>query len=229
MRLPRVIVACIVLFISSGVVSQQSMQSLVNSGTGEQKMQRLIAMGVESNAAETVAISSEPQLQWLSLQTESNKQLAVLFIPCSGDLAFAYLMRHVGNEWRAVDHDSFDCHYDDSVSLEVATLANKHAQDVLVHHACVSHGTGFVQQDFQVLTVRDGKFQGRVQGVEIRAGQRPVALVGDKSPYRKQRSDSPVNPLSSPSRHAHLPGESRQACVASSAGSSHRRACRTTL
>jgi hypothetical protein len=167
MRLPRVIVACIVLFISSGVVSQQSMQSLVNSGTGEQKMQRLIAMGVESNAAETVAISSEPQLQWLSLQTESNKQLAVLFIPCSGDLAFAYLMRHVGNEWRAVDHDSFDCHYDDSVSLEVATLANKHAQDVLVHHACVSHGTGFVQQDFQVLTVRDGKFKSVLDTEEI--------------------------------------------------------------
>lgn len=189
MKLRRVIPASIVLFAGSVAVSQRSMQTLLNTGTGEQKVQRLVAMGVEPDAAEAVGIPSEPQLQWLSLQSESGQQLAVLFIPCSGDLAFAYLMRQVGNQWKVADHDSFNCHYDDSVSLEVGTIANKQAQDVLVHHACVEHGTGFVQQNFQVFTIRSGKLKAVLDTEEI-------VDAADDALVRHQRSTFVIVPSS---------------------------------
>lgn len=134
---------------------------------GKELVQRLVAMGVEPDAAEAVAIPSEPELQWISLHTEPDQRLAVLFIPCSGDSAFAYLVRRFGNEWRATDHVGFDCHYDGTVSLEVAATARKSVEDVFVHHACVSHGTGFVQQNFRVFTVRDSKLRSVLDTEEV--------------------------------------------------------------
>ena len=169
MRLRQAILVVVFVLIGGAFAAAQEADKpgWLNEARGKELVQQLVGLGIQPDVAGLAAISSEPELLWLSIHTEPNQKLAVLFIPCVGDLAYAYLMRHIGDEWKAADYDSFDCHYDDSVSLEVATLANKHAQDVLVHHACVSHGTGFVQQDFQVLTIRDGKFKGVLDTEEI--------------------------------------------------------------
>jgi hypothetical protein len=188
----RAVLTILVLLTSGGIVAsaqQRSMRVWLNTGTGEQKMQRLVTMGVGPEAAEVVAISSGPEVEWLPLHTKSDKQLAVLFIPCSGDSAFAYLMKQAANDWQAADHVGFDCHYDGSVWLEVAAIVKKAAEDVLVHHACVSHGTGFVQQDFQVLAVRHDKLKSVLDTTEI-------LKAADEGLDKYQRSSFVVVPSS---------------------------------
>jgi len=61
--------------------------------------------------------------------------------------------------WQVRDRVGFDCHYDDSVSVETTPLQNPNVDDVLVHHECEERGTGYVEQHFKVFAVSSGKFK----------------------------------------------------------------------
>lgn len=165
----RLSMLIIVLLAGNGlaIAQQPPMRAWLNTGTGEQKMQRLVAMGVDREAAEAVAISLEPEVEWLPLHTKSNQQLAILFLPCSGDVAYAYLMERIANEWKAEDSESFDCHYDDSVFVELGAMADNTVEDLFVHHACVEHGIGGFQQNFQVFAIRSMKLNPVLDTAEI--------------------------------------------------------------
>jgi hypothetical protein len=86
--------------------------------------------------------------------------MALLFMPCGAlSSSFLYTLKRTDHGWRVADEVGFDCHYDDSVSFEVASLRSPDVDDVLVHHECEGHGTGFVQQDFNVFVIVSSRFK----------------------------------------------------------------------
>jgi hypothetical protein len=135
------------------------MNRWLNSGTGKQRIHRLVSLGVEGEIAE-LAASERGHIKWRPIRSQSQVGLALLFLPCNGlAAAFLYLSEKTATGWHTTDHFGFDCHYDDSVSFETAALRNPDVDDVLVHHECEGHGTGIVQQNFNVFAVSSGKFK----------------------------------------------------------------------
>lgn len=141
------------------MAQEPNMKLWLNAGTQEQRLQRLVALGVEREAADQATSSIEPTIQWWPVRSESQQQYAVLFLPCSLDSAYLYLMRGTGEDWHPSDRAEFDCHYDDSVSVELSPIRMPKVDDVLVHHASEGHGTGFSQQNFKVFVVSEGRLK----------------------------------------------------------------------
>jgi hypothetical protein len=105
------------------------MNQWLNSGTEKQRIHRLVSLGVEHDTA--LLAVSERDIEWLPVRSKSENETAVLFFPCGAmNSAYLYVLKTVDN-----------------------------GDDVLVHHACEGHGTGFVQQNFNVLAVRSGKLK----------------------------------------------------------------------
>ena len=134
------------------------MDKWLNSGSHEERMQKLVSLGIERDVAELA--SYDDDFVWRRIRTKSAQQAAVLFLPWGGMFsASIHLVENRNGKWHVTDSAGFDCHYDGSVSFEVAALRNPDAEDLLVHHNCVEHGTGFVQQNFSVFVVRSGKLK----------------------------------------------------------------------
>jgi len=130
----------------------------LNSGGHEERMQKLVSLGIERDEADLAAYDDD--FVWRKIRSESAREAAVLFLPCGAESsASIHLVENRDGKWRVTDGAGFDCHYDDSVSFEVAALRTPNADDVLVHHNCVEHGTGFVQQNFSVFVVRSGRLK----------------------------------------------------------------------
>ena len=86
--------------------------------------------------------------------------MALLFTPCDSVYAsYLYLLKNTDRGWRALDDVDFDCHYDNNVSFEVASFRRPNVDDVLVHHDCEEHGTGYVKQNFKVFAIVSSRFK----------------------------------------------------------------------
>jgi hypothetical protein len=147
------------LFWPRSMAQQPNMRLWLNTGTEEQRIQRLVALGVEPETADHATSSIEPMVLWWSVRSESRQQYAILFLPCSFDSAHLYLMQGTGEDWHTSDRVEFDCHYDNSVSVDISPIRRPTVDDVLVHHVSEGHGTGFSQQNFKVLLVSEGKLK----------------------------------------------------------------------
>ena len=133
------------------------MNRWLNSGTGEGRVQKLISLGVDRETAE---LSVGDELDWRPIRSESHREAAILFLPCGGLYAASlHLLEKTDHGWHVTDSVGFDCHYDESVSFETARLRSPKSDDVLVHHECEAHGTGFVQQNLNVFAVVSSKFK----------------------------------------------------------------------
>ena len=137
---------------------QSNMEDWLNTGTEEVRVQKLISLGVERHAAE---LKVKEKIKWRLIRSESHHEIALLFLPCGAlsDTSFLYLLESTDHVWHVTDRVGFDCHYDDSVSFEVAALRSPDVDDVLVHHECEGHGTGFLQQNFKVFAVASSRFK----------------------------------------------------------------------
>jgi len=155
----RRVLACIsVVFLCIFTVAQSSdMDHWLKTGTEQQRVKKLLDLGVDREAA---GIAPTDESEWRAMRTESRQRFAILFLPCGAlSSSSLHLLRWDGGRWRVIDSVGFDCHYDDSVSIQTAALRSQEFDDVLVHHECESHGTGFVQQNFNVYAIRSGKLR----------------------------------------------------------------------
>ncbi len=147
------------LFSFSVAAQQRDMKLELNTGTKDERVQRLVALGVERDTADEAFSPSEPILDWQPVRTNSRQQNAILFLPCSHDSAHLYLMMGEGTNWSVSDRLEIDCHYDNSVSVEVSPVRSASFDDLLIHHAGQAYGTGYSEQHFKVVAVDAGKFK----------------------------------------------------------------------
>ena len=167
----RFLLALLTLLVSGmGFAQSEDMNVWLNTGTDEQRLQRLMQIGVARDIAENpVKGSVSPQIRWLPL---SQPDFAVLFIPCQLDSAYLHLAMHTEAGWRVVDRMEFDCHYDESVAVEDAHV-RKAETEIFVHHACEGRGTGYVEQNFEVIDVAGGKLKTVLNVEEVHSESAP--------------------------------------------------------
>jgi hypothetical protein len=150
--------ACLAfLSLALPVMAQQSeMEEYLNTGSDAERVQKLLSLGAKRESAELAS----GELKWRDIRTDSPQGMALLFAPCGALYAsFLYLLKSTDHGWRIVDDVGFDCHYDNNVSFEVVSLRRPNVDDMLVHHECEEHGTGFVKQNFNVFAIVSSKFR----------------------------------------------------------------------
>lgn len=135
------------------------MREWLNAETKEERIRRLVSLGVERETADEITSSIEHTVEWLPIRSEKAQEYAILFLPCGLDLANLYLMKRDGGNWQVSDHVELDCHYDGTVSVEISPIRKSTLDEVLVHHAGEGHGTGLSQQNFKVFDVVNGKLK----------------------------------------------------------------------
>ncbi|MGO9602488.1 MAG: hypothetical protein ACLQAT_03620 [Candidatus Binataceae bacterium] len=136
---------------------QLQMQSWLNTGTNEERVEKMVSLGVERETAE---LATGENLEWRVVRTDAQRETAILFLPCDAlSSASLYLLESTSHSWHVTDVVGFDCHYDDSVSVGVTALRSPKADDVFVHHECEGRGTGFLQQNFNVFVVASSKLK----------------------------------------------------------------------
>jgi len=148
----RLLVCCFLLLPNLPAVAQQpDMKQWLNTGNDKERAEKLLSLGVGSEEAE-LAIGDK--VEWRTIRGEANRRLAIMFAPCGGlDAAYLYLLQRTDQGWHVTDSSGFDCHYDENVSIETAQLRGPDADDVVVHHECVGHGTGYLEQHLNVFAV----------------------------------------------------------------------------
>ena len=153
--------AAIIVFLLTNlsVTAQRTeMGKWLNTGSHDERTQKLVSLGIRRDEADLAPYDND--FVWRRIRSESEREVAVLFLPCGGMFsASIHVAENRKGRWHVTDSAGFDCHYDESVSFEVAPLRNPNADDVLVHHDRVAHGTGFVQQNFGVFIIRSGKLR----------------------------------------------------------------------
>ncbi len=161
------LLACcsLLLLIVPAKAQQPDMKRWLNTGNDKEREQKLVSLGVKREEAD-LAIGDT--VEWRIVRGEPSQKLAIIFAPCGGlDSAYLYLLQSTDRGWHVTDSVGFDCHYDESVSIETAPLRGPDADDVLVHHECESHGTGYVEQHFNVFAVDSLKLKLALDTEEI--------------------------------------------------------------
>lgn len=155
----RLVICFAALFFTSVVALSQSgnMSRWLNTGSEKERSRKLVALGVDEEQARLAASDT---VEWRPIKGESNHGLALLFIPCGAfDASALYLLESGTAGWHMTDTVGFDCHYDESLSVETASVRYPNVDDVLVHDECEERGTGYVEQHFNVFAVDSGKFR----------------------------------------------------------------------
>lgn len=132
---------------------------------GDKMADRMVNLGVESAIAQRWSSSREQAdivlPEFKSLRLGPHLRTGVLFLPCNGGMDTAYLYLFVADKlaWKVTDHLELDCHYDDKVSFEIASIHDPKNDEIQIHHACVGHGTGYWEQEFSIYSANGRKFK----------------------------------------------------------------------
>jgi len=139
------------------MAQRPQMEEYLNSGTDEERVQKILSLGAKRESAE---LAFGDQVKWRVIRSDPRQEMALLFTPCGSLYAsILYLLKNTDHGWRVVDDVGFDCHYDNNVYFEVASLRRSNIDDVPVHHECEEHGTGFVKQNFNVFAIVSSRFK----------------------------------------------------------------------
>jgi hypothetical protein len=136
--------------------SGNDMEMQVWLNENDKIVDHLMTLGVDRKIAESINSRASDEgpafLRWRTVKAGAKERFALLFFPCHAgwDSAYLYMLSRQEGSWRATDYIEMDCHYDDNVSFEIVPIRDPNRDEVLVHHACVGHGTGILFQDFQV-------------------------------------------------------------------------------
>jgi hypothetical protein len=85
--------------------AQDSPMKWLNSGTVEERRQKLLSLGVGREAAELATIEKD-EVRWQILGGEAHDRYAVLFLPCNGmETAYLYLLKRTEKSWNVADGD----------------------------------------------------------------------------------------------------------------------------
>ena len=135
------------------------------------ELEHLVRFGVDPKVAD--AFTSEVNNgilfpKWAFARTGVKAKVGVLFLPCNWeDFAYVFTLRYEQNAWRVKGHEEFDCHYDDSVSMEIVQIRDPNLDEILIHQACVGRGTGYLEQSFTVFLPIQGKLKSELETDEI--------------------------------------------------------------
>jgi hypothetical protein len=136
-------------------------QNWLNDGPGAPE--RLLALGVDRETAKEFADSFGPddlKMVWKSVNSGAEAGVAVMFLPCDGlSAANLFALKKDKSGWKATDRVGLDCHYDDSVSMDVTQVRSESRNEILIHHVCEERGTGFVQQNLKGFSLIQGKLK----------------------------------------------------------------------
>lgn len=140
---------------------------------GGKTVDRLISLGVERRIAESINSAPTDEgtafVTWKTARIGAKERSGLLFLPCHAgwDSAYLFALARQDKSWLVTDHLEMDCHYDDSVSFEVARIRDPDHDEVLVDHACAGHGTGYLEQHFSVFTLSGGKLKNELETTEV--------------------------------------------------------------
>jgi len=147
--------------------------------------ERMASLGVERGFAEEWTSTVEDYHvypEFKSFRIGPHHRAAVLFLPCVSfvENATLYLLMTDDHAWKVSDKLELDCHYDDKVSFEIASIRDPQRDEIQIHHACVGHGTGYWEQVFAIYSVNGQKFKLEILTDEllheVPAGGSPLEL-----------------------------------------------------
>lgn len=139
----------------------------------DKTVDRLVSLGVDRKTAESFVSDQESDdslwAKWRMGRAGTQKRFGILFLPChlSNDAADLYALARQGGAWHVTDHIEMDCHYDESVSFQTVWIRDPNRDEVLVHHACVGRGTGYLEQQFSVFSLVDAKLKEELATDEV--------------------------------------------------------------
>jgi hypothetical protein len=114
----------------SATAQRTEMGKWLNTGGHDERTQKLVSLGIRRNEADLAPYDKD--FVWRRIRSESQREVAVLFLPCGGMFsASIHVVENRNGRWHVTDSAGFDCHYDESVSFEVAALRNPNSDDVL--------------------------------------------------------------------------------------------------
>jgi len=135
------------------------------------KAERLLLLGIEKKTVEDIDAdrsSSFPFMRWSSVRTSDALPHALLFLPCTWtQRAHLYLFTLDSGQWNRTDSTTMDCHYNDEVSVEPASIRDSTVDEIEVHHDCGGHGTGYLEHYFRVFSIRHDKFREELETYEL--------------------------------------------------------------
>jgi len=132
---------------------------------GGKTVDRLMDLGVEKKIAESIQMF----VKWQAIREVEGQRTALMFLPCHAgwDSAYLYVLSREKGTWLTTDHAEMDCHYDNDVSLEVNWIRDPGRDEILIHHACAGHGTGYLEQNLSVFTVSAEKLKSELETTEV--------------------------------------------------------------
>jgi hypothetical protein len=133
-------------------------------------VERLLSLGVEPEIAESVTKGdTDIYIRWQTAHANAHERYGLLFLPChvAWDYAYIFTLTRQGTGWHVSDSARLDCHYDQSVSYETLWIRDRDRDEILVHHACGGHGAGYLEQDFSVFAVSNGKLKEELETEEV--------------------------------------------------------------
>jgi hypothetical protein len=158
-------IVCIVLFLTCSllraeVVAPSSAEDALRSARGDELNALLRTLAVPEEIADYYSAGEGIEgFRWFYLRDQTGRALNVLQLPCSSIFgAPIFLLEDVKDRWKLRDREGMDCHYDDSASSQLVALTSNSQLDLLLHHSCDSHGSGYVEQHTRVLRVVSMKF-----------------------------------------------------------------------
>jgi len=176
----------------------REMEEWLDSGDAQEKVKRLVSLGVEPEEAAELTWNANVYAHWIPIRTEPRLQNAILFLPCIRDNAHIYLLTHESESWHVTNWEKTDCHYDDSVSIEIIPIRNPALDEVVVHHVGAGHGAGVSMQDFNVFAISSGKLKIELDAEEVVKISRPHLYSSERYDFI-QRSTFVLIPTS----HSH--------------------------
>jgi hypothetical protein len=127
---------------------------------GSELKQLLEQLDLPPEMADEYSSSAIIGFRWFYLNSRPGASLNVLALPCTSILgAPILLLERSENHWHLRDQEGMDCHYDDSASVQLASLTSSKQYDLLLRHDCKAHGTGYVEQHTRVLQIAGNRFK----------------------------------------------------------------------
>lgn len=144
-------------------------ENWLDSGSTQNRVQQLVALGVNPQVAGDFTSAENVYLQWKPIRSVGQQKTALLYLPCAigSDVAHLYALANDGKVWRVSDASGFDCHYDMDVAVDVESIRSPAFDEILVHHACEGHGTGFLQQDLEIFVLVKGRLKPELDTTEV--------------------------------------------------------------
>jgi hypothetical protein len=131
----------------------------------------LVELGVDRKVAEAFGSgnNSTPLYpKWTFPRTGVKSRFGILFLPCNwAETAYLYALQSTEGAWRVTDKMQLDCHYDDSVSIQIGSIRDPNRDEIMVHHVCGGHGAGYLEQSLSVLLPVQGKLVVELETDEV--------------------------------------------------------------